>query len=189
LHQNEGEKKQMKRRITVLFLLMLASSCMFAQLTIDNPKHLNFPESQAQVLLEMSCRAVAKELHLADESKIRFGLRLVIGQEDERFSFDEKTGTPTLFLREWDAGKFATAAVRFAVRRSIGPERQQEIILDMLRRSEKIAPVSAAHLHGFVELKSQSPQRGNDCLRGIADSSLREVHCDSIAKNKHSMNK
>ena len=48
-------------------LLWLASSLSsLAQLTIDNPLHLNLPEDQARLLLQLSYRKVARELHLRD---------------------------------------------------------------------------------------------------------------------------
>ena len=171
-----------------IFLLLLANSVVSAQLVVENPKHLKIPEDQVRVLLRMSCQAVANELHL--RNKLDFGLRLVLGEKDEHFGLDEKTGTPTLFLREWNAEKFTSAAMRFAVQRSIDSHRQEQIIVEVLRRSKQITPVSATELHGFVgSPKAQAIQDRNDCLSGIADDGVREVQCNTVGTNTYKTGK
>ena len=60
-------KKQicMRSAIFNVLAIVLASLMSFARLSIENPKHVNiFPEEQARLLLRLSCRAVAHELHL-----------------------------------------------------------------------------------------------------------------------------
>src|SRR5215470_20204827 len=106
------------RAATIIFAI--AAPCAVSQLTIENPRHVDIPEAQARILLQMSFQAVAKELRPGQKTNSEFPLRLVIGQEDERYGLDAKTGVPTLFLRQWDPVKFATAAVRFAIQRSVG---------------------------------------------------------------------
>jgi hypothetical protein len=71
-------------------VLLLTISACFAQLVIENPKHLKIPEDQAQALLRISCQAVANELHLQDKTKFNFGLRLVLGEKDEHFGLDNE---------------------------------------------------------------------------------------------------
>lgn len=130
------------------FIFALATPCAFSQPTIENPRHVDIPEAQARVLYQMSFQAVAKELRPGQKTNAEFPLRLVIGQEEERFGLDARTGVATLFLREWDAVKFTTAAVRFAIQRSVRPEREEAMISEILHHSQAVAPVSTAQLRG-----------------------------------------
>jgi hypothetical protein len=174
----------MNSRATVVVILAVASSCGFGQLTIENPRHVPVPEDQARILLRMSVQAVAKELRVTEKTNVQFALRLVIGQEDEHFGLDEKTGVPTLFLRQWDPVKFTTAAVRFAIQESVGPERKEQMISEIVRRSERVAPVSAAQLRGIVGPATQPVSPEDNCLKGISDSSVREPLCCIAPENR-----
>ena len=161
-------------------LLWLASSLSsLAQFTIDNPTHLNLPEDQARLLLQMSQRKVARELHLRDSSNIEFGLHLVLGEKEERYGYDDQAGVATVFLREWNETKFVIAAMRFAVQHSIGPQRQEQMVVEVLRRAKQIAPVPAAQLRGYVPQRGPEPVgASSDCLKGVHDASIRNIRCD-----------
>jgi len=174
----------MKSRAAVL-IFALVSSRAFSQLTIENPNHRDVPEAQARILLQMSFQAVAKELRPAQKTNVEFPLRLVIGQEDERFGLDEKTGVPTLFLRHWDPVKFTTAAVKFAIQKSVRPERQEQMILEIVRRAKGVAPISAAQLRGSTETAIPALPPVNDCFRGISDSTFREPPCRMVPGNRN----
>src|SRR5215831_15353675 len=172
----------MKSRAAAL-IFALVSSRAFSQLTIENPNKQDVPEAQARILLQMSFQAVAKELRPAQKTNVEFPLHLVIGQEDERFGLDDKTGVPTLFLRHWDPVKFTTAAVKFAIEKSVRPERQEQMIFEIVRRSKGIAPISAAQLRGSAEIAIPGLPTANDCLKGISDSTFREPPCRMIPGN------
>jgi hypothetical protein len=162
-------------------LFLLANSLAFAQLAIDNPKNLDVPEQKARVLLRLACRAVAAELHLHEASKPEFDLRLVLGEQDERYGLDGQTGVPTLYLQQWNETKFASAAIRFAIQKSIDQKREEVMISEMLRRAEQIASIPAKQLHGTA-----APRRSNfvperqECLSGIRDASQRDIRCSSL---------
>src|ERR1700747_1210691 len=96
-------------------LIVLANSLAFAELTIDNPKHLDVPEEKARVLLRLACRAIAKEFHSREQLKAEVDFRLVLGEKDERYGINEQTGGSTLYLQEWNETKFTTAAIRLAM--------------------------------------------------------------------------
>lgn len=170
----------MKSRAAAAAIFALVSPFAFSQLTIENPKQQDVPEAQARILLQMSVQAVAKELRPAQNTSAEFPLRLVIGQEDEHFGVDQKTGVPTLFLRHWDPVKFTTAAVTFAIQKSVRPERQQQMILEIVRHSKTVAPISAGQLRGSAEIAIPGLPTVNDCLKGISDSTLREPPCRAI---------
>src|SRR5215469_597082 len=171
------------KSLSAAVIFALVSPCAFSQLTIENPKQQEVPEAQARALLQMSVQAVAKELRPAQNTNAEFPLRLVIGQEDEHFGVDEKTGVPTLFLRHWDPVKFTTAAVSFAIQKTVRPERRQQMILEIVRHSKNIAPISAAQLRGSREIASPGLPTANDCLTGISDSTVREPPCRMIPGN------
>lgn len=174
----------MNSLLSLATLVVLASSYSLAQLTIENPKQLDVPEIQARLLLQMSRRAVTKELHLHHSAEIEFGFRLVLGEKDERYGWDDNTGNATLFLRAWDAKKFVTAAIKFAVQRSIDSQRQEQMILETLRRSEQTSPVPATQLRGFVGSRQAPLKDRNSCLSRISDASVRDVGCNAILDMK-----
>lgn len=164
--------------------LAMTATLAFSQLTIESPRQSDVPEEQARILLQMSIQAVAKELRPAQKTNVEFPMRLVIGQEEERFGLDEKTGVPTLFLRQWNPVKFTTAAVKFAIQKSIRPERQEQITLEIVRRSKAVAPVSAAQLHGSSGTALPAVPPENDCNKAISDAALREVLCPVVPGNR-----
>ena len=46
-----------------VIVLLITSSLSVAQLSVENPKHLDYPEAKAKVLLSTACRVVAEEFH------------------------------------------------------------------------------------------------------------------------------
>jgi hypothetical protein len=163
--------------------LLLASSMSLAQLSFENPRKLNVPEDKARLLFQMSCRAVADELHLRESSAPHFEMRLVLDEQDEHFGYDEHTGVPTLFLHRWNEQKFVTAVVRFAVEWSVSLRQQQRIIANVLHRSDQDAPVSVEQLHKFrAPGKDLSFEGKDNCLTRITDASARDVECNFSAK-------
>lgn len=162
-------------------LCLLASSLAFAQLVIDNPKHLDVPEEKARVLWRLASRAVAREFHSV-ESKGKFDFRLVLGEKDERYGIDEKSGVSTLYLQQWDETKFAIAAIRLAVQKSIDRNREQRMISDILQRSERIVSTPANTLYGVNVLPQSHPGRAEQgCLSGIRDATQRDIRCGQPA--------
>lgn len=166
------------------FIFALATPCVFSQLTIENPRHVDIPEAQARVLYQMSFQAVAKELRPGQKTNAEFPLRLVIGQEEERFGLDARTGVATLFLREWDAVKFTTAAVRFAIQRSVRPEREEAMISEILHHSQAVAPVSTAQLRGSNQLPAPLPPPAIGCVKGIYDAGVSGSPCPMAPGNR-----
>ena len=62
-------------------LLLLASSLMRAQLVLENPKHLDVPEKQAQVLFLTTARVLEAEFHSPGTLENTFRMRLVLVRE------------------------------------------------------------------------------------------------------------
>lgn len=170
------------RAATIIFAL--ATPCAFSQLTIENPRHVEIPEAQARVLYQMSFQAVAKELRPGQKTNAEFPLHLVIGQEEERFGLDARTGAATLFLREWDAVKFTTAAVRFAIQMSVQPQREEAMISEIVRHSQAVAPVSTAQLRGSNQLPTPLPPPAIGCVKGIYDAGVSGSPCPMVPGNR-----
>jgi len=165
-------------------LIVLANSLAFAELTIDNPKHLDVPEEKARVLLRLACRAIAKEFHSREQLKAEFDFRLVLGEKDERYGINEQTGGSTLYLQEWNETKFTTAAIRLAMQKSIDRTREERMIFDILHRSEQVVSIPANKLLGDagVSRKSQAGQEEQGCPRGIRDASQRDIRCGPLGQ-------
>jgi hypothetical protein len=173
----------MRSIISGAVLYLLANSLAFAQLTIDNPKNLAVPEEKARVLLRLASRAVAMEFHSGD-SKGESDFRLVLGEKDERYGIDENSGVSTLYLHQWNETKFAIAAIKLAVQKSIDRNREQRMISDILLRSEQIVSIPANRLHGNALPKSQSGRAEQGCLSGIRDGSQRDIRCGPPALSR-----
>ena len=103
----------------------------------------------------------------------------MLGEKEERYGYDDQSGVATVFLQEWNETKFVIAAMRFAVQHSIDPQRQEQMVVEVLRRSKQIAPVPAAQLRGYSPQRVSEPVgAGSDCLKGVHDASIRNIRCD-----------
>ena len=146
---------------------------------------LKVPEDQARLLLPISCRAVADELHLRESSLTEMDMHIILGEKEEGFGYAEHSGVPTLFLREWDERKFVTAALSFAVQKSINQHRQEQIIADILHRYRQIGPISADHLHNSVAPPGRLPlEQRNNRLNGTSDATVSDIGRTSLPKRR-----
>src|SRR5271169_4378450 len=169
----------MKLRIGCLMLLSFSllaallslSSVGFAQLSIVNPKHLDIPDEMASVLLNTACQVVAEEFHQHDASELQFRMVLVLGDEEEHYTVEEKKRVYTLYLKQWDEDKFATLAMRLCVQRLATSSHETRLVKEILRRTEKITPISTRDLKNRARPVLIPPVR-NDC-----DSAVREQRC------------
>jgi hypothetical protein len=164
-------------------LLVFASSFLRAQLTIENPKHVEVPEQQAQALFLVTQRVMESEFHSPGSLENRFRMRLVLGQAPEHFTVDDAQGNGTLFLEKWDDGKFAVAAMRLAVQHLLGPERQQKMLQEIRKRTSEVAPVPVSKLHG-QPMPSASPSNPawaipDKCMDQMTNAALRVTACQS----------
>lgn len=112
------------------------------QLVIENPMHLSVPEDRARVLLSISQRVVEEQFHLRPSRASKFQLKLVLGQENERYIEDDQTGIPTVYLVKWNEGKFALSALRLAVLRVLDRNDEIHLVQEIAHRTDRIAPVS-----------------------------------------------
>lgn len=127
--------------IKILFLFLLAACPVVAQVKIENPKHLPVPEEKAQVIFSAACRVVAEQFHVP-HSHLAFPVVLVLGEQSQRYTADEETGTYTVYLRQWDPVQFADSAMRLAVQRLVPRQLRNRMLTAILDRSREIAPIS-----------------------------------------------
>ncbi len=168
--------------------LGVASSLSVAQLRVENPKHLDYPEAKAKVLLSTACRVVAEEFHVQNQSEVEYPMTLVLGVKDEHWTENEESHTYTLYLNDWHEAKFAVAAMRLALQRLITRDRRERLMKEILRRSDQIAPVAASKLHGSRSADGRSlwgDNQGDDCFDGLRESAVRDTSCGIPIRMPH----
>jgi hypothetical protein len=158
-------------------LLVVASSLVRAQLTIENPKHLDVPEERAQAVFLTTTRVMEDEFRSPRVLENRFRMRLVLGETPERFTIDDPFGNGSLYLESWNEGKFAVAAMRLAIQHLLVPERQKRMLEEIGRRTREIAPVSAGRLRkeGASALPLSDDQ--DDCVARMTNAAVHGVNC------------
>lgn len=139
-----------------------------ARLTIVNPKHRDIPEDRARVLLLTTCHVVAEEFHRHPD-EVDLKLTLVVGDGDEHYTIDHD-GQLTLYLDRWNETRFVEAVITGAMQKLTPPQTRKKMLIDILRRSDRIAPVSVNELQGAA-LVRPSPGRNlvPDCFTAVRD--------------------
>ena len=138
--------KRWECSLLLISALSLVAGTAFAQVTIQS-HGADVPEQKVQVLFETTCHVVAEEFHLPAHSFNDFRVTLVLDDSEERVTGDELTQAYMIYMKRWDEVQFATSASRLALHHLVSRERKARMVQEILRRSEAIAPVSAASLH------------------------------------------
>ncbi|MBI3477986.1 MAG: hypothetical protein HY010_19810 [Acidobacteria bacterium] len=103
----------------------------------------DLPLAKVDAIYETAFRVVAQEFHLPDGSRDRVPVTLVLGDRDEGVTGDEVQKIYTIYMQRWDEVRFALATSRIAVQHLVSDERKNRMVEDILRRANRIAPVSA----------------------------------------------
>jgi hypothetical protein len=165
-------------RFCITATLVLASSSLPAQLKIENPKRLDVPEHLAQALFLTTSRMMEAEFHSPGSAENQLRMRLVLGETPERLIEDDPFGNGTIYLERWNENKFAFAAMRLAILHLLGAKRQEHILQEIVGRSHKIAPVSAAQLPKEPQPQPSLPlTTHSSCVRQITDASAVGIPC------------
>jgi hypothetical protein len=125
-------------------LTFLVGPRLQAQLRIDNPGHLDFPEQRAQLILNKAAEVVAEEFHVHDMREIEFPLTLVLGSKEDYYEETEDTKIYSIHLRAWDEDKFAVSVVRLSVHRLITRERRNKMLERIMNRVNSMSPVDVS---------------------------------------------
>jgi hypothetical protein len=88
---------------------------------------------------------VAEEFHVHDPAKLDFPLSLVLG-EPFRYTADDEAQVYTIYLDHWDDALFTSAAVMLASHRVVTRERYKKMVVEILRRANRVGPVEASDL-------------------------------------------
>jgi hypothetical protein len=121
--------------MTTIFVLLAGP------VTIRNPKHRVVSEQEVNTLFHATCSVVARDFHLQDSNALDFPLTLVLGEHDEHYTADEDKRIYVIYLDNWNAGKFATSAMRLAVWRMVPRKRRDEMVHEILRWANTVDPV------------------------------------------------
>ena len=113
-------------------------------LTVVNPNQVDMPGERARVLLVTACRVLADEFHRKPVHVERM-MTLVLGARDEHYSID-KDGRIAMYLERWDEGKFVNGVITTVVERMAPLRLRNQMLSEILRRTDQIAPVSAKQL-------------------------------------------
>jgi hypothetical protein len=110
-------------------------------LTIVNSHQVDIPGERARVLLLTTCRVVAEDFNKKAED-VDLKMTLVLGERDERYAIDAN-GRMTLYLERWSEQKFVDGVITGVMQRLTPIRTRKQMLSEILRRTEKIAPVSA----------------------------------------------
>ena len=113
-------------------------------LTIVNSHQVDVPGERARILLLTTCRVVAEDFHRKPE-EVDLKMTLVLGEREERYAIDE-TGRMTLYLESWNESKFVDGVITGAMQRLTPLRARKQMLVEILHRTDKVAPVSANRL-------------------------------------------
>jgi hypothetical protein len=132
-------------------------------LTVVNSHETDIPIERARVLLLTTCRVVAEQFNKKpDDLELR--MTLIFGEPHERVAVDDSGGM-TLYLEHWNETKFVDGVITGAMQLLMPLHTRKQVFTEILRRTEKIAPVAANKLripgtNSPVPIRSLRP----DCI-------------------------
>lgn len=128
-------------------LILLVSSAMLGQVTVVNPKHLEFPKDKINLIFRIACKVVAEEFHVPEKAaESEFPLTLILGDPNERYTEDEQHHLYAVYLEQWNEEKFTVSAMRLAIQHMVPQSRRDKMAREILRRSNQVAPVAVTTL-------------------------------------------
>lgn len=137
-------------------------------LTIVNSANKDVPKDRAKVLLLTTCRVVAQEFHRKPED-VELHMTLIVGEGSERYAIDPG-GRMTLYLQNWDEVKFVDGVITGAMQRLTPLSTRRQMLSEILRRTDRIAPVSASQLRSPAAARTARPVPPfSDCINAVRD--------------------
>jgi hypothetical protein len=135
-------------------------------LTVVNSRQTDIPIERARVLLLTACRVVAEEFHKRPED-LDLRMKLILGEPHERVSVDDSGGM-TLYLERWNETKFVDGIITGAMQLLMPLDTRKHVFTEILRRTDKIAPVTANQLR-VPTTNSPLPRRSlvPDCISAV----------------------
>ena len=135
-------------------------------LTIVNSHETDIPRERARVLLLTACRVVAEQFHRKPED-VELRVTLVLGDPHERLGVDD-SGVMTLYLERWNETRFVNGVITGAIKRLTTVGVRKEMYAEILRRTDRAAPISTNQLRPFNR-NEPLPRKGitRDCLAAM----------------------
>jgi hypothetical protein len=138
-------------------------------LTIVNSAHADVPRDRAKVLLLTTCRVVAEEFHRKPE-EVELQMTLIVGAGSERYAIDP-AGHMTLYLESWNEVKFVDGVITGAMQRLTPLRTRRQMLSEILRRTDRIAPVGANQLRGPQPVRPANPGAlPPDCINATMET-------------------
>lgn len=130
----------------VLFAWFAPRPANAATVRIENPKNLSVDSGQVDLLYAMTCQEIAERYHVGDYKKLQVPLTVVLGEADERYTIDHRTGAGTIYLREWDELHFVAAAVMIAFHHVLSADKFRAAVTRIVTRFDSINPQTVTSL-------------------------------------------
>jgi len=94
-------------------------------------------------------------------------MTLILGDPDERVAVDDNGGM-TLYLERWNETKFVDGVITGAMQLLMPLHTRKQVFTEILRRTDKIAPVAANQLR-IPATNSPLPRRSlmKDCISAL----------------------
>jgi hypothetical protein len=128
-------------RASLLFLVFLGCGWAgAAQVTIENPEKVPVKQEEVNLLYSMVCQQVAQDFHVHHYKNLEAPLKLVLGEDRERYVIDHLTGAGTIYLQQWDEAHFASAAVMIAFHHVLTNDQFRVEVKNVLTRFAKTVP-------------------------------------------------
>jgi hypothetical protein len=124
---------------------LVCGSTAQAQITVKNPSHLPVPDAKPLVLFREACQVVGEEFHVHDPAQLDFPLIVVLGQPF-RYTADDENQVYIIYLDHWDDTLFASSAVMLAAHHVVTRERYRKMVLETVRRANRVSTVQADSL-------------------------------------------
>ena len=137
------------RILSIVLLLLLCPHCTrvyAAEVAIENPKHLPVSEMEVQLLYTMVCQEIADTYHVRNHQDLQVPVTLVLGEDDERYLIDHRTGAGTIYLSQWNEQRFVASAVMIAFHRVLSNDQFILEVKKILTRYEKVKPQTVTAL-------------------------------------------
>lgn len=164
--------RRLFRAVLWMFLYLTCLHVAQAQVTIQNPQHLEVPESRVQLLHQIIGRVVGSEFHLKPR-ELEGTLTLVVGESKGVVGkvLPGSSDALAVYLDRWDEAAFVVTDMQLMLHRVLSRGREKKMIRDILRRLNQTAPVSVGELQNRTRIAPNSPGAVGDCIAAITDPS------------------
>jgi hypothetical protein len=84
---------------------------------------------------------------MRDGSQVIFPVTLVLGDRNQRYVADEVHQQYSIYMDNWNDTQFAVSATRLAIQHLVSKERREQLVGEILRRTNRVTPIALGDLH------------------------------------------